>query len=276
MRRSGNDRLPRSGVRRRRLAVFFCLLAGLLPVSGSAQTTGESAGSFRAEQRRYPRVRAAYAAVESRLRQRCDAAELPWPPRRIFLRAFKREGRLEVWGSASATSPFRLITAYAVCAASGTLGPKRHQGDRQVPEGVYQVDRFNPASRFHLSLGIDYPNRSDRIRKDRPDPGGDIFIHGSCVTIGCLPITDEKIRELYILAVEARHAGQRRIPVHIFPTRLDDAGWAWLQERYAQDPHRLAFWRELRPVFAYFERHRQVPRPVIDGQGRYVLAGDHP
>ncbi|MBN2432672.1 MAG: hypothetical protein JXQ27_14445, partial [Acidobacteria bacterium] len=270
MRRSRNNGSRRYGGHRQRCLGLFCVLAGLLAAGAAAQAPGSATGTFRDQQRRFPRVRAAYAAVEVRLQEQCAAAEVDYPPRRIFLRAFKREAQLEVWGAATASSPFRLIAAYPVCAASGTLGPKRHQGDLQVPEGVYHVDRFNPASRFHLSLGIDYPNRSDRIRKDRPDPGGDIFIHGSCVTIGCLPITDEGIRELYILAVEARNAGQRRIPVHIFPTRLDDPGWAWLQDRYADQPDRLAFWRELRPVFAYFERHRQVPRPMIDGQGCYV------
>lgn len=103
---------------------------------------------------------------------------------------------------------FRLIKDYQICSLSGELGPKRQQGDLQVPEGFYWIDRFNPASNFYLSLGINYPNQFDRILGKSGELGGDIFIHGGCVTIGCIPITDDKIKELYLIAVEAKSNGQ--------------------------------------------------------------------
>jgi murein L,D-transpeptidase YafK len=99
---------------------------------------------------------------------------------------------------------FLHIKTYTVCATSGLIGPKRMQGDLQIPEGFYYIDRFNPYSNFYLSLGINYPNTSDRILGDKNNLGGDIFIHGDCVTIGCLPITDSEIKELYIFCVEAK------------------------------------------------------------------------
>src|SRR5690606_11025729 len=98
---------------------------------------------------------------------------------------------------------FTLVKTYPVCSSSGLPGPKRKKGDRQTPEGFYHIDRFNPQSAFHLSLGINYPNSSDKIL-GHSDPGGDIFIHGSCVTIGCVPLTDDLIKEVYVLAVEAK------------------------------------------------------------------------
>ena len=55
--------------------------------------------------------------------------------------------------------------SYPICAGSGDLGPKRERGDGQVPEGLYEIDRFNPTSRYHLSLRVNYPNLSDRLRR---------------------------------------------------------------------------------------------------------------
>ena len=65
-----------------------------------------------------------------------------------------------------------------------------------MPEGFYELDWFNPQSNFFLSLHINYPNASDRILGSRKNPGGDIFLHGSCASIGCIPITDDGIKEV--------------------------------------------------------------------------------
>ncbi|MBC7451384.1 MAG: hypothetical protein H7259_07840, partial [Cytophagales bacterium] len=65
------------------------------------------------------------------------------------------------WAKGKTSTQFTLTKTYSICSASGTSGPKRKQGDNQVPEGVYYIDRFNPASNFHLSLGLNYPNTSD-------------------------------------------------------------------------------------------------------------------
>ena len=54
---------------------------------------------------------------------------------------------------------------------SGTTGPKRAEGDYQVPEGFYYINEFNPNSKYHLSLGLNYPNASDKILSDSIDPG---------------------------------------------------------------------------------------------------------
>jgi len=126
----------------------------------------------------------------------------------LLLRAFKREAELEIWGKNKRDETFQLLVTYPICASSGTLGPKRREGDRQVPEGVYYIDRFNPRSQYHLSLGLNYPNASDVIRGDPMAPGSDIFIHGKCVTIGCLPMTDPVIEEIYQLAELARAPGR--------------------------------------------------------------------
>ena len=89
------------------------------------------------------------------------------------------------------------------------------QGDYQVPEGFYYINEFNPNSNYHLSLGLNYPNASDRILSDSLSPGGDIYIHGSCVSVGCIPVTDEQIEEIYIIASYAKASGQDYIPTHL-------------------------------------------------------------
>jgi murein L,D-transpeptidase YafK len=175
----------------------------------------------------------------------------------VFVRVFKIGRKVEVWGRNQGAAGFELLRTYPVAACSGGLGPKRREGDGQVPEGFYTINRFNPSSLYHLSLGLDYPNATDRQRGEAK-PGGDIFIHGSNVTIGCVPITDALIEELYVLLVEARSAGQAEIPVHIFPFELN----AETLRRYRQ--HRAyGFWQSLRPGYAYFEQHRNLSLPAV-------------
>ena len=114
-------------------------------------------------------------------------------------------------------------------------GPKRREGDLQIPEGFYYIDRFNPKSNFYLSLGINYPNQSDRVLGKRGNLGGDIHSYTAAgVTIGCVPITDEYIKEVYWLAVQAKSNGHAKIPVHIFPTELDDQTMGRLKTHFSK------------------------------------------
>ncbi|WP_207891022.1 L,D-transpeptidase family protein [Hymenobacter edaphi] len=219
--------------------------------------------TFRQGQQRYPRVRTAYAARWSTLQAELQRRHLAADQLELYLRAFKIGQRVEVWARNRGQGRYQLLRRYAIAATSGKLGPKLRSGDGQVPEGCYRIDRYNPNSLYHLSLGLDYPNAFDRARGEQ-DPGGDIFIHGSNVTIGCLPITDTCIEELYVLAVEARAAGQADIPVHIFPFELNATD---LEARW-HSPHH-AFWQTLAPVYRYFEQHHTLP--PTDAAGAYVV-----
>jgi murein L,D-transpeptidase YafK len=205
------------------------------------------------------------------LRERFTRAGLKYPPAEIYLRAFKEEGDLELWARAG-EEPYRLVATFDVLAASGRAGPKRREGDRQVPEGFYHIDRFNPKSSYHLSLGLNYPNASDRVRSDQKKPGSDIFIHGKDVTIGCLPMGDEVIEEIYLAALDTAAAGQRRIPVHVFPARMSGENWErFRSEEASRDPALLSFWSELQPVFDAFERDRRLPEISVGAAGAYVV-----
>jgi len=221
------------------------------------------------------RVAQARAAHGKIIAQKFKDAGLPYPAREIFIRWFKREAVVELWAREDRAA-FRLIASYEILASSGGPGPKRRQGDRQVPEGFYEIDRFNPESRFHLSLGLNYPNASDRVISDRTDPGGDIFIHGKNVSVGCAPIGDPAIEQLYLAALDTRDRGQARIPVHIYPTRMHGAEWtAFAAENTARDPALAGFWEQLQPAYDAFERDHRVPTFTVAPDGRYRIAPTH-
>ena len=147
------------------------------------------------------------AAAESRLTPSFEKAGIAYPPEKAVLLAFKKEARLELW--AGRGSNLAHIRDYPILAASGGPGPKRQEGDRQVPEGVYRIEGLNPNSGYHLSMKVNYPNERDQTAaaaEDRGNLGGDIFIHGSNVSIGCLAMGNPAIEELFTLAAKTGYA----------------------------------------------------------------------
>ncbi|MCI0436296.1 MAG: L,D-transpeptidase family protein [Gemmatimonadetes bacterium] len=225
---------------------------------------------FVREQLQHPRVMQARADARFGLKRLYRDRGLAYPAAEIFLRVFKRERVLELWVRTPDARQFSLLREYRICALAGEIGPKRRQGDNQTPEGFYEIDAFNPSSQYLLSLHVNYPNASDRVM-GRVPLGGDIYIHGGCKTIGCIAIEDEQIKELYWAAVEARALGQTRIPVHIFPARLDDAEMELLTRIYGARRDLVAFWNTLRPGYDYFERHRVPPMMRVNARGQYQV-----
>lgn len=227
--------------------------------------------TFKKEQLRYPRVRQAYKEKESLVSSMLSEKHIAINSMRVYLRAFKEEQEIELWAKNETDDQFRLIKIFEVCNSSGKLGPKRKQGDRQIPEGFYHINRFNPYSNFYLSLGINYPNKSDEILGDRSNLGGDIFIHGACVTIGCLPITDDLIKELYVYCVEARSNGQLKIPVTIFPARLSESNFKQLSEKYSADAEKIGLWKDLKKGYEIFNESKVLPTIGFLSSGRHSI-----
>ncbi len=227
------------------------------------------ADDFKSDQKKHSRVKEAYTQKEAKVKSYVKAAGLDYASVQLHIRAFKEERELQIWGKDKNHTKYKLIHTYRFCRLSGKLGPKRKRGDGQVPEGLYYIDRFNPWSNFHLSLGINYPNQSDRKKSPHKDLGGDIFIHGNCVTIGCIPITDDKIKELYILCVEAKNNGQQKIPVHIFPFKMDmELLIAWNSK---SETKLINFWMKLKEIYDQFEATKEDISYSINGDGDYVL-----
>lgn len=233
--------------------------------------TSFSTHSFKDEQKKFPRVRQAYKDKESTVIALLADKSIEIDKLRVYLRAFKQEKRIELWAKNNAEGSYSLITTYDFCSSSGSLGPKRKQGDLQIPEGFYHIDRFNPSSNFYLSLGLNYPNRSDQILGVKGNLGGDIFIHGACVTIGCIPITDDKIKELYIFCVEAKNNGQDKIPVNLFPSELTDKKFEQLKATYKSDSEKVGLWTDLKRSYDYFNETKRLPRIVFLNNGRHQV-----
>jgi murein L,D-transpeptidase YafK len=224
--------------------------------------------SFKQSQLARSRVKTAYEEKEVMVQQYFKNKNLTYSGFQLFIRAFKQEQVMEVWIKQKNAQTYSLLHTYEFCTSSGTLGPKRKEGDLQIPEGIYHINHFNPESNFYLSLGINYPNASDNILSDKTNPGGAIYIHGSCVTIGCIPLTDDKIKELYVLAVEARNNGQEKIPVHIFPTRLTDEGLRLLKTATSARIHE-SLWENLRHIYVDFEQTKKLRTVKVDTRGKY-------
>ncbi len=241
-------------------------------IPASAQSSVSSYSSFIDYQRTFTRPNEALRRKEDTLMRQFEAKKLKWPARYLYIRSFKYDSQLEVWVKNEIKESFKLFKTYKVCALAGSLGPKRMQDDYQVPEGFYYINEFNPNSNYYLSLGLNYPNASDRILSDSYRPGGDIYIHGSCVTVGCIPLTDAQIDELYILAAHAKDMGQDFIPVHIFPIRYNvKRSINFLGNLTKDDAELKRFASRLEGAFDYFEKYRQLPVVMTDQRGEYLV-----
>ncbi|MDR2881629.1 MAG: L,D-transpeptidase family protein [Azoarcus sp.] len=237
------------------------------PASVFAQR--EANTDFLGQQKQYARVRGALLHRADALDRNLDAHGLKSTDLNILIVAYKTEAVLDIYAKKRDEASYRKLVSYPICAASGKPGPKRRQGDKQVPEGFYRIDRFNPVSNYHLSLGVDYPNAADKLKTQAPDPGGDIFIHGSCVTVGCLPMTNPKIEEIYLYAAYARNSGQRRIPVYIFPFRMTPENMKKYETTYRTQPELLAFWRNLRQGYDKFIESGKALTVSVTDSGDY-------
>ena len=153
--------------------------------------------------------------ISQRLQPHLNSAGFQNLPEKVLIAAFKEEQILEVYGARD--DKWVLIQKYPFTAMSGKLGPKLKEGDRQIPEGIYNIEYLNPNSSYHLSMKVNYPNEFDKQKAaetGRTKLGFDIFIHGEDRTIGCIPIGNKPIEELYRLV---EHAEKQGIKVIISP-----------------------------------------------------------
>lgn len=216
-----------------------------------------------------PRVLDARSSKDAILQREFEKRCLNYPPQEVFFRGFKKEGIIELWVKGN-NGEFVKFKEYPICYSSGSLGPKRKQGDLQVPEGFYYISEFNPVSSYFLSMKISYPNQSDRIYGGGYALGGDIYIHGDCVTEGCLPMTNDKIKELYWLSLQAFNNGQTQVPIHIFPYKFNNTKNDQLETaKHSRMPSLLSFWDNLRSGYAYFEQTHRLPNVSVNGDGSY-------
>ncbi len=170
----------------------------------------------------------------------------------IMIRIFKEEGALEVW-KAKTDNRFEKIAGYKICAWSGKLGPKVKTGDRQAPEGFYNLSRanLNPNSKYYLAINTGFPNRYDAVNGRS---GSDLMIHGACSSSGCYSMTDQQVLEIYAFARDAFKGGQDSVQLQAFPFRMTAENMV---------KHRLDtnydFWKMLKVGYDNFEVTKRPP-----------------
>lgn len=242
-------------------------ILGLLLWSGLA-----SAQTFLEQQLNFERVQQAKIRCEARVKKLFRDSGLK-EPRYIYWRSFKLEDELELWGADSANGQYRLVKTYKVCKGSGDLGPKRKFGDMQVPEGLYFIERYNPNSNFRLSMKIAYPNESDQVLGDKENPGNEIYIHGGCASVGCLPMTDSLVDEIYWITISAQsYQGKNaKIPIDIFPCHFNKKNWNYLKTNYSHKPQLIKFWQNLEEAYQFFEDKKIAPGYWVDQKGKYNI-----
>ncbi len=181
----------------------------------------------------------------------------------IFIRIFKMESQLEIWKQRD-DGRYALLKTYPICKWSGKLGPKLKQGDKQAPEGFYNVaaHQMNPKSSYHLSFNLGYPNKLDKAYRRT---GNYLMVHGNCLSAGCYAMTDVLIEEIYALAREAFRGGQRAFQVQALPFRMTDEN----MQKYSG--HRWApFWRDLKTGYDAFAM-TNIPPKIDVCEKRYLV-----
>jgi murein L,D-transpeptidase YafK len=217
-------------------------------------TSGMTSGTSREKEMNFTRVREAYTDKGKIVDKNLAAHSISRDSLRIYLRAFKTEKIIELWAKNISDNTFILVKEFPICDMSGSVGPKRRYRDLQVPEGFYRISDLNPFSKYYLSVKINYPNASDSTRGVRGHLGNNIFIHGSCISSGCLAITNERIKELYVYCIEAYNSGQEEIKITIFPAKLSDAKYSGLISNFSRDKDKTSLWTDLKKSYDLFNQ----------------------
>ena len=181
----------------------------------------------------------------------------------VLIRAYKKEAELEVW-KMKTNGEYVHIKTFPMCRWSGQLGPKRREGDRQVPEGFYTISpgQMNPNSAYYLSFNVGYPNTLDRAMGFT---GGSIMVHGACSSAGCFSMTDDQIEEIYAIARESFAGGQRAIQMQSMPFRMTPENLA----KHRLDTN-MPYWRQLKEGMDRFDVTKREPQVNFCGR-RYVF-----
>ena len=185
------------------------------------------------------------------------------PSSPTLIRTYKKEAELEIWKMKS-NGEYALLKTYPMCRWSGQLGPKKREGDMQVPEGFYPIapGQMNPNSHYYLAFNVGYPNAYDRAYGRT---GGNVMVHGVCSSAGCFSMTDEQVADIYAIARNSFRGGQREIQLQSYPFHMTAENLA----KFRLDPN-IDFWKELKNGSDHFEVTKQEPPVIVCGK-RYVF-----
>jgi murein L,D-transpeptidase YafK len=234
------------------VGVFGILGASRLPLAYSALTLAIVGGCSTASLYEPPAVVRTGTVYNSTLRQIESLNMERGAP--ILIRIYKEESTLEIWKQ-DRTGRFVPLRK---------LGPKIVEGDRQAPEGFYDItsDQMNPNSSEYLAFNIGFPNAFDRSLERT---GSFLMVHGGCRSVGCYAMTDGAMEEIYGLVYEALRGGQEKVQVQAFPFHMTAENIA----RHAEDPN-VRFWEMLKVGSDAFLATGRPPTVVVCDR-RYVF-----
>lgn len=224
------------------------LLAGAILASAALLAGCSEDGRLPANSRHYVPIS---AEMEALMSSKGMNARSP-----ILIRAYKKESELEVWKQ-TASGDYQLLKTFPMCRWSGQLGPKKSEGDRQVPEGFYSITQgqMNPNSSFYLAFNIGYPNTYDRAHGRT---GSAIMVHGVCSSRGCFAMTNEQIADIYALTREAFGGGQKAVHMQSLPFRMTAQNLA----KYRADEN-MPFWKNLKEGSDHFDVTKREPQVQV-------------
>jgi murein L,D-transpeptidase YafK len=185
------------------------------------------------------------------------------PSSPTLIRTYKKEAELEIWKMKS-TGEYALLKTYPMCRWSGQLGPKKREGDMQVPEGFYTIapGQMNPNSHYYLAFNVGYPNAYDRAYGRT---GGNVMVHGVCSSAGCFSMTDEQVADIYAIARDSFAGGQREIQLQSYPFHMTAENMA----KFRLDPN-IDFWKNLKDGSDHFDVTKNEPSVLVCGK-HYVF-----
>ncbi len=185
------------------------------------------------------------------------------PSSPTLIRTYKKEAELEIWKMKS-NGEYALLKAYPMCRWSGQLGPKKREGDMQVPEGFYSIapGQMNPTSHYYLAFNVGYPNAYDRAYGRT---GGNVMVHGVCSSAGCFSMTDEQVADIYAIARDSFSGGQREIQLQSYPFHMTAENMA----KFRLDPN-IDFWKNLKDGSDHFDVTKTEPSVLVCGK-HYVF-----
>ncbi|MBA5778981.1 murein L,D-transpeptidase [Stappia sp. F7233] len=203
-------------------------------------------------------LRPVSASIKEKMQELGMKAESP-----IMIRIYKEDSELEVWKQTK-SGRYALLKSFEICKWSGELGPKIKEGDRQAPEGFYEITPalMNPNSSYHLAFNMGYPNKFDRAYGRT---GSHLMVHGACSSRGCYAMTDEQIQDIYALARDSFRGGQRSFQVQALPFRMTPENMV-----KHRDSEHFEFWKMLKRGTDHFEVTK-VPPQIGVCEKRYVF-----
>jgi len=170
----------------------------------------------------------------------------------MMMRIIKQESIMEVWKQTN-SGKYALLTTFKICAYSGGFGPKVIEGDRQAPEGYYDItpSLMNKNSSYYLAFNTGFPNKFD---KSYGRTGANLMVHGDCSSSGCYAMTDKEIAQIFALVRESFKGGAQSVQLEIFPFRMTPDNLA-----RQNGNSNMAFWQNIKQGYDIFELTRQPP-----------------